>query len=65
MTDIVERVKTQNTRPKIERGIKNFRLTAEEKNMLTELSAALGVNDSEAIRRMIRATYEAVVLKQQ
>jgi len=65
MTDIVEQVKTQNTRPKVERTIKNFRLTADEKNMLAELSAVLGVNDSEAIRRMIKATYEAVVLKHQ
>ena len=57
MTELIEQVKTQSTRPKVKRQAKITRLTPEENQILKELAEHLGVSESEALRRAILATH--------
>jgi hypothetical protein len=57
MTELIELVKTQTTRPKVKRQVKHARLTPEENKMLADLAALLEVSEAEAIRRSIHATH--------
>jgi len=57
----IEEIKNNSTQAPKKKSVKQLRISPDEKAMLSKLSKSLKISESEAIRRMIKATYQSLM----